>query len=290
VVDRGSERRREIGRPRLVPYCGAACPCPGRVAVPRQSGRLPAPRCDGGRSPPCWASSSPGWRSRSPACSASRTQRRRLDGRPARLSSRPSRCRSAPGSWTDGNPSPRSTTRTGSTSRSPDLAEDGQGDRRDRGLPLLPARRLDLKGTLRALVTNQASRRRRPGWLVDHPADGQADPAQPGQDQGARKAATDDTYARKLRELRYAIAFEQNYSKDWILERYLNIAYFGDGAYGIQAAARGTTSTTNAKDLTCGRRPLLAGLVKNPVGYDPTNNPDRRPLERATSCSTGWPS
>ncbi len=51
-------------------------------------------------------------------------------------------------------------------------------------------------------------------------------------------AATDDTYARKLRELRYAIAFEKNYSKDWILERYLNIAYFGDGAYGIQSAAQ----------------------------------------------------
>ena len=56
--------------------------------------------------------------------------------------------------------------------------------------------------------------------------------------QAEREAATDDTYARKIRELRYAIAFEENYSKDWILERYLNIAYFGDGAFGIQAAAR----------------------------------------------------
>ena len=35
-----------------------------------------------------------------------------------------------------------------------------------------------------------------------------------------------------------AIAFEEEYSKQWILERYLNIAYFGDGAYGIEAAAR----------------------------------------------------
>ena len=48
----------------------------------------------------------------------------------------------------------------------------------------------------------------------------------------------EDTFARKIRELRYAIAFEQEHSKDWILERYLNIAYFGDGVYGIQAAAR----------------------------------------------------
>jgi len=35
-----------------------------------------------------------------------------------------------------------------------------------------------------------------------------------------------------------AVAFEKNYSKDWILERYLNMAYFGDGTYGIQSASR----------------------------------------------------
>ncbi len=63
-----------------------------------------------------------------------------------------------------------------------------------------------------------------------------------------REAATDDTYARKIRELRYAIAFEENYSKDWILERYLNIAYFGDGAYGIQSAAQHYFDK-NAKNL-----------------------------------------
>ena len=88
-----------------------------------------------------------------------------------------------------------------------------------------------------------------------------------------RKAATADTYARKLTELRYAIAFEQNYSKDWILERYLNIAYFGDGAYGVQAAARHYFGT-NAKDLTWLQGATLAGLVKNPSGYDPLANPD----------------
>ena len=87
-------------------------------------------------------------------------------------------------------------------------------------------------------------------------------------------AATDDTYARKLRELRYAIAFEKNYSKDWILERYLNIAYFGDGAYGIQSAARHYFSK-NAKNLNHVQSALLAGLVKNPTGYDPTNSPER---------------
>ncbi len=89
-----------------------------------------------------------------------------------------------------------------------------------------------------------------------------------------RRAATDDTYARKLQELRYAIAVEQNYDKDWILERYLNIAYFGDGSYGIQAAAKHYFNT-NAKDLNLKQSATLAGLVKNPTGYDPTNAPDR---------------
>jgi membrane peptidoglycan carboxypeptidase len=133
---------------------------------------------------------------------------------------------------------------------------------------------LDLKGTLRALVTNQASGGSVQGGssitqqmvkmtLVDQ-----------ARTKAQRKAATADTYARKLAELRYAIAFEQNYSKDWILERYLNIAYYGDGAYGVQAAARHYFDT-NAKDLTLVQGATLAGLVKNPSGYDPMTNPDR---------------
>ena len=89
-----------------------------------------------------------------------------------------------------------------------------------------------------------------------------------------RKAATENTYQRKIQELRHAIAFEQNYSKDWILERYLNLAYFGDGAYGIQAAARHYFSV-NASQLNTLQAATLAGLVKNPVGFDPTTFKDR---------------
>jgi membrane peptidoglycan carboxypeptidase len=133
---------------------------------------------------------------------------------------------------------------------------------------------LDLKGTLRALVTNQASNGTVQGGssitqqMVKMTLLNQAKTAK------ERKAATADTYARKLTELRYAIAFEQHYSKDWILERYLNIAYFGDGAYGVQAAAQHYFGT-NAKDLTLVQGATLAGLVKNPTGYDPITNPDR---------------
>ncbi len=133
---------------------------------------------------------------------------------------------------------------------------------------------LDLRGTLRALVTNQASAGVVQGGssitqqMVKLTLQQQADTPE------ERAAASDDTYARKLRELRYAIAFEDSYSKDWILERYLNLAYFGDGAYGIQAASE-TYFDKDAGDLNVKESAMLAGLVQNPSNYDPTNSPDR---------------
>src|SRR4029079_15630794 len=90
------------------------------------------------------------------------------------------------------------------------------------------------------------------------------------------------------KELRYAIALEQTHSKDWILERYLNTAYFGDGAYGVQAAAKHYFNV-NARDLNLRQSALLAGLVKNPYGYDPTKFEDKA-LERRNVSSNGWPS
>lgn len=137
---------------------------------------------------------------------------------------------------------------------------------------------LDLKGTLRAFVTNQANDGTVQGGssitqqLVKQTLVSQATT------KAEQRAAIANTYQRKLRELRYAIALEQRHSKDWILERYLNIAYFGDGAYGIQSAAKHYFNV-NARDLDLRQAAMLAGLVKNPTGYDPTNSPDRA-LER----------
>src|SRR3954453_17462129 len=108
---------------------------------------------------------------------------------------------------------------------------------------------IDLKGTLRALVTNQANSGVVQGGssitqqLVKLTLLTQA------KTKAEKRAATDDTYARKLKELRYAIALEQTHSKDWILARYLNTAYFGDGAYGVQAAAKHYFNV-NARELT----------------------------------------
>jgi membrane peptidoglycan carboxypeptidase len=131
---------------------------------------------------------------------------------------------------------------------------------------------LDLKGTLRAFITNQASSEVVQGGssitqqMVKQTLITQADSNK------EIAAAQADTYERKIRELRYAIAFEQKYSKDWILERYLNVSYFGDGAWGIEAAARHYFSTPAAQ-LRLPQAALLAGIVKNPTQFDPTNNP-----------------
>ena len=138
---------------------------------------------------------------------------------------------------------------------------------------------LDLRGTLRAFVTNQANGGSvQGGSSITQQMVKQTLLYQAESDE-ERAAATEETYARKVRELRYAIAFEKNYSKDWILERYLNIAYFGDGAFGVQSAARHFFSK-NAKDLTLLESATLAGLVKNPVGYDPVDNPERAESRR----------
>ncbi|RLV48241.1 glycosyl transferase [Nocardioides mangrovicus] len=131
---------------------------------------------------------------------------------------------------------------------------------------------LDLKGTLRAFVTNSGSSGVVQGGSSITQQLAKLTLLQDSQTASERKAATADTYQRKIAELRHAIAFEQHHSKDWILNRYLNIAYFGDGAYGIQAASRHYFNV-DAKNLNLRQAALLAGLVKNPVGYDPTNNP-----------------
>src|SRR3954449_1366136 len=133
---------------------------------------------------------------------------------------------------------------------------------------------LDVKGTLRAFVNNQTSGGGTQGGSSITQQMAKMTLLAQARTEAERKAATENTYQRKIQELRHAIAFEQNYSKDWILGRYLNIAYFGDGAYGLQAASRHYFSK-DAKNLDLREASLLAGLVKNPVGFDPTRFKDR---------------
>ncbi|MET7422257.1 transglycosylase domain-containing protein [Dactylosporangium sp. NPDC005555] len=80
--------------------------------------------------------------------------------------------------------------------------------------------------------------------------------------------ATDKTPTRKLREMKYAIDLEKKLNKDQILERYLNIAAYGHGSYGIFAAAH-VYFEKDPKDLTLAEAALIAGLVKAPGTSDP---------------------
>lgn len=92
-------------------------------------------------------------------------------------------------------------------------------------------------------------------------------------------AARGKSSTRKIREVRYALGLEKVFSKSEILERYLNIAYFGAGAYGVEAAARRYFSKP-AADLTLPEAATLAGIVQQPTAYDPLRNPELSTVRR----------
>jgi penicillin-binding protein 1A len=81
----------------------------------------------------------------------------------------------------------------------------------------------------------------------------------------------DKTLRRKVREAILAQRIEKLYSKDEILEIYLNKVYFGDGLYGAEAAARGYFGKP-ASDLTLGEAAMLAGIIKAPSAANPASN------------------
>jgi len=130
---------------------------------------------------------------------------------------------------------------------------------------------LDMKGTIRAFATNVESDRTQGGstltqqyvknLLVDN-----------AQNDSEYKQATAPTVGRKLKELRYALDIEKKMSKDEILQGYLNVAYFGAGAYGVQAAAKRYFSVP-ANKLNLNQASTLAGITQNPNAFDPIRNP-----------------
>ncbi|SDT75252.1 transglycosylase domain-containing protein [Actinoplanes derwentensis] len=82
-------------------------------------------------------------------------------------------------------------------------------------------------------------------------------------------AATEDSPKRKINEMKYALQIEKQIGKDQILERYLNIAPFGNQAYGVFAASQ-VYFNKKPKDLTIGEASMLAGMVKAPSSFNPT--------------------
>ncbi len=81
----------------------------------------------------------------------------------------------------------------------------------------------------------------------------------------------DRTLKRKVQEVFLALQLERQYTKKEILELYLNQIYFGQGAYGVQAAAK-TYFGKNVEDLDLNECAMLAGIPKSPNYYSPTNN------------------
>ena len=83
----------------------------------------------------------------------------------------------------------------------------------------------------------------------------------------------EQTLSRKIKEAVLAVQLERQYSKQAIFEKYLNLIYFGNGAYGVQAAAR-TYFGKDAGDLSLSESALLAGIIRSPGDYDPFTDPE----------------
>ncbi|WP_442933336.1 transglycosylase domain-containing protein [Micromonospora psammae] len=126
----------------------------------------------------------------------------------------------------------------------------------------------DLRGLARALVANVAGGAAQGGSTLTMQYVRNVLKTDPSRTAAERAAATEQTVGRKLQEIRYATALEKTLGKDEILNRYLNIAYFGSGAYGIAAASQRYFAKAPA-DLTLGEAALLAGLVQSPEEYSP---------------------
>jgi len=86
-------------------------------------------------------------------------------------------------------------------------------------------------------------------------------------------------FTRKIKEVLLALELEHDFSKEEILQLYLNQIYFGNGAYGVQAAAR-VYFAKDVGQLDLAECALLAGLIRSPVGYSPFAYPDRARARR----------
>jgi membrane peptidoglycan carboxypeptidase len=150
---------------------------------------------------------------------------------------------------------------------------------------------VDLKGMLRAAIRNSQAGEVQQGASTITQQYVKNVLIQTVSQGGAKQAVAERTAARKLREARYALELERRYTKDQILEKYLNIAYFGNGVYGVGTAARHYFGVP-VERLTLPQAALLAGLVKNPRAYDPVAAPKaakvRRDVVLGRMRDLGW--
>ena len=128
---------------------------------------------------------------------------------------------------------------------------------------------VDVKGTLRAAVENaQAGGVSQGGSTLTQQYVKNALLQAAGGSKTAQDAARELSIERKMKEARYALAIERTMSKDEILERYLNIAYYGNGTYGIGTAASFYFGKP-VSQLTLAEGATLAGIVQSPGRFDP---------------------
>lgn len=131
---------------------------------------------------------------------------------------------------------------------------------------------VDLKGVLRALNKNvQSSGVSQGASTLTQQYVKNVFVEEAGDDPTKVAQATQQTIGRKIKELKYAIQVEEELGKKKILENYLNITFFGEQAYGVEAASQRYFST-HAKDLTLPQAAMLAGIVQSPTLYDPVKN------------------
>jgi membrane peptidoglycan carboxypeptidase len=134
---------------------------------------------------------------------------------------------------------------------------------------------VDPKGLARAFASNAAGGATQGGSTLTQQYVKNAllmDAVQRG-DQEDQIAATEQTYGRKLREAKLAISLEKKWTKDEILNAYLNVAQFGPSQYGVETGSRHYFSK-NAADLNPGEAALLAGITNGPNQYDPVSHPE----------------
>jgi membrane peptidoglycan carboxypeptidase len=131
---------------------------------------------------------------------------------------------------------------------------------------------LDVKGTFRALVNDLEHKPIQGGSTLEQQYVKNVQILSELDNPTAQAAATAQNLSRKLDQLRMAVQVAHTMTKQQILAGYLNDAYFGNNAYGIEAAAETYFNTTAAK-LTMQQSVALAGIVENPSLYDLVNNP-----------------
>ncbi len=131
---------------------------------------------------------------------------------------------------------------------------------------------LDVKGTLRALVNDLEHKPIQGGSTIEQQYVKGVLVLQGLGNSTAEQAAIADTLSRKLNQLEMAVQVAHTMSKQQILDGYLNDAFYGSGAWGIEAAAETYFGTTAAK-LSLVQAATLAGIVENPSQYDPLANP-----------------